>query len=350
MKPISIVVSLFLLLWIIPGQTHAIYDPTSVPNNKYGIHLADPNDIPKVKELVNSSRGDWGYVTIVIPENERKLDVWEPVFDRMKRDHLIPIVRLATRVKNGVWEKPLPGDAPVWASFLHELPWPTRNRYVVVFNEPNHAKEWGGETSPNEYADTLMAFSNALKQVSGDFFILPAGLDASAPNGGDTMDEELFLRWMMVQQPNLADAIDGWTSHSYPNPGFSGSPFAAGRGTIRTFEWELALLSALGVAKKLPVFITETGWSHERVSAEEVSQNLTIAAQIVWTSPQIVAVTPFLFNYQDGLFAAFSWLRLVTREPYPFYHSYSKIAKVKGEPLTYPTEEYLALLSQPLTL
>src|SRR3989338_5990805 len=104
MKSISILLFVFLCL-IIPGQSLAVYDPLSVPNNKFGIHVADPNDISNVTELVNSSQGDWGYVTLVIPENERKSDVWQPVFNRMKKDHIIPIVRLATRVEGGSWGK-----------------------------------------------------------------------------------------------------------------------------------------------------------------------------------------------------------------------------------------------------
>ena len=333
-----------------PGQIQAIYDPLSVPNNKFGIHVADPNDISNVTELVNSSQGDWGYVTLVIPENERKSDVWQPVFNRMKKDHIIPIVRLATRVEGGSWIKPTLTNAPLWADFLNVLPWPTKNRYVVLFNEPNHAKEWGGKISPNEYADVLVTYAQALKQASEDFFILPAGLDASAPNSEDTMDEGLFLQWMIARQPDVFNVIEGWTSHSYPNPGFSGSPYAQGRGTLRTFEWELGLLKSLGIQKNLPIFITETGWAHSRLSPDQVSEYLTVASQTVWNQPQIAAVTPFLFNYQDSLFSMFSWLRLVTREPYPFYHSYQQIAKVRGEPETYPSEDYLALLSHPLNL
>jgi len=185
MREIACVVMLYLFL---ATSVRAIYDPFSVPNNPYGIHVADPNDISKVKELVNSSNGDWGYVTLVIQERERSLDVWRPVFERMARDHLIPIVRLATRSEDGVWVRPEQADAHIWADFLNGLPWPVRNRYIVLFNEPNHAKEWGGGVSPNEYADIVVAYSAALKKTSEDFFILPAGLDASAPNGKDSMD------------------------------------------------------------------------------------------------------------------------------------------------------------------
>lgn len=350
-------IALVIVFQLISGSVYAIYDPLSVPNNKYGIHVADPNDISKAKDLVNTTQGDWGYVTLVIPDNERKPDVWRPVFERMKREHLIPIVRLATHLEGRAWVKPLGSDGPVWADFLNSLPWPTKNRYIVLFNEPNHAKEWGGTVSPNEYADVFTVYAKALRQVSDDFYILPAGLDASAPNSRDTMDEELFLRWMFAQQPDILSGMDGWTSHSYPNPGFSGSPYASGRGTIRTFEWELDLLKRLGVVKNLSVFITETGWAHNgnsgmrsRLTPEDVRRNIQIASETIWNHPQIAAITPFLFSYQDPLFAMFSWLRLTTREPYPFYLSYQQISKTKGLPLVYPTVDYLALLSHPLNL
>src|SRR3989338_4641209 len=120
MKSISILLFVFLCL-IIPGQSLAVYDPLSVPNNKFGIHVADPNDISNVTELVNSSQGDWGYVTLVIPDNERKIDVWQPVFSRMKREHLIPIVRLATHVEGSVWAKPSLSNINVWTNDRNEM-------------------------------------------------------------------------------------------------------------------------------------------------------------------------------------------------------------------------------------
>lgn len=37
---------LLLVFHLYAGRVMAIYDPLSVPNNKFGIHVADPNDIP----------------------------------------------------------------------------------------------------------------------------------------------------------------------------------------------------------------------------------------------------------------------------------------------------------------
>jgi hypothetical protein len=352
-------IAFFLFIFVLwPSiEVSAIYDPLSVPNNKYGIHIVDSNDIKDIAPLVNSSGGSWGYVTLVITEGDRNIDVWSKQFDLLRRLHLIPIIRLATHTEGSGWVTPKKEDADQWARFLDALPWPTKNRYIIPFNEPNHAAEWGGTVNPEQYAEVFTVIAIKLKEASDEFFILPAGLDASAPNGPSTMDEEIFLRRAIGAEPVLLDLIDGWTSHSYPNPGFSGSPYASGRGTLRTYEWELAILKNLGLKKDLPVFITETGWAHtgfdwksRLLSPDTVASYITIASKTVWNDPRIAAVTPFLFQYQQPLFAMFSWLGLATREPYPFYRSYQQIAKVKGEPLTYPTEDYLALLKLPLTL
>src|SRR3989338_2024841 len=75
-----------------------------------------------------------------------------------------------------------------------------------------------------------------------------------------------------IQQWNTV--LSGLASHSYPNPGFSGVPYGFGRGTVRTYQWELDLLKQLGV-KDMPVFITETGWV--RGDESVVADNYKIA-------------------------------------------------------------------------
>ncbi len=331
----------FLLLTLFtPRQIYAIYDPSSVPNNKYGIHIADSNDIEQVAPLINSSGGEWGYVTFVISENDRSVTKWQKIFDQMRRLHLIPIVRLATHVEGSAWSVPKKDSFREWVDFLSKLRWIVKNRYVILFNEPNHANEWGKTIHPEEYADTLVTLGKALKDAFSDFFILPAGLDASASNDGEALDEQRFIERMLAAKPEIATLIDGWTSHSYPNPGFSGSPYAWGRGTLRTFDWEINLLGQLGVTKPLPIFITETGWIHSQgkivngglLPPERVGENLHIAATNVWSDPKIIAVTPFVFNYQDYPFDHFSWKKLGSSEYYPHYFSYQTIAKQKGRP------------------
>ncbi len=336
---------LFAILFLIyllfqPFPTYALYDPLSTPNNRYGVHIADTNDIEEASTLINSSGGQWGYVTLVIPDTDMNRDKWQEIFNRMRRTNLIPLVRIATHVEGGSWVKPQEHNIAKWVDFLDSLNWPVENRYVILFNEPNHAKEWGNTIDPEGYATILVTFSNALKAKSKDFFILPAGLDASATSNGTTIDEETYLKRMLVSQPNVLHTIDGWTSHSYPNPGFSGNPYAYGKGTLATFLWEQELLQMLGLTKALPVFITETGWQHSGgkyydyrlLSPEAVSANITAASLSIWQNPRIVAITPFVFNYQDYPFDHFSFRKLGTSDFYPHYYGYQQIPKTIGIP------------------
>ncbi len=322
------VISLFL---IVPSQVYGKYDPRTVPNNKYGIHVADTNDIADTAALVNSNGGDWGYVTMVIQDNDRNFGKWQGIFNQMRRLHLIPIIRLATHLEGNAWTKPSLDDADRWAGFLNSLNWPTINRYIIVFNEPNHAKEWGNTIDPEGYAEIFVAYAQALKSVSEDFFILPAGFDASATNTSDTLDAGQFIRRVIEAKSEIHNLIDGWTSHSYPNPAFSGSPYASGKGTIRSYLWELEYLKILGLTKNLPVFITETGWVNT-IPTGTVSKNLLIASSTVWQDPVITAITPFVFSYQGKPFDNFSWKKLGSSEFYPHYFDYQNIPKAIGAP------------------
>jgi len=318
----------------------AIYDPTDVTNNKFGIHIADTTDLEDAAKLVNSTGGDWGYVTFVIQKGEKDIWRWQKVFDRMRQLHLIPIVRIATRGLGEIWEKPSFGEIDGWVSFLNSLNWVIKNRYVIIGNEPNHAKEWGGEINPEEYATYLKEFSSKLKVVSPDFFVLPAGFDASAPKSKETEDEVSYLKRMLAKEPDIFDHIDGWTSHSYPNPGFTGSDNGFGRGTVRTFDWELSLLKTLGVKKDFKVFITETGWVHDGEGIlEDKFKNAYSGA---WSDKAVVAVTPFILAYQEPPFEVFSW-KNKDGKFFDFYYQVQDLEKQKGEPLQETKGEILAL-------
>lgn len=62
-------------------------------NNKFGIHIMDEHDLVDAANLVNSNGGEWGYVTIVIRDDQLNRDRWQSVFNQMRRLKLIPIVR-----------------------------------------------------------------------------------------------------------------------------------------------------------------------------------------------------------------------------------------------------------------
>lgn len=344
---------------------HATQDPLAVPNNRFGIHIISPtsDEASSASSLVNSGGGDWGYVTITIEDSDRNHDKWQAFFDALRRDHLIPIVRLATAPEGNFWKVPYEKEEEAWADFLNSLNWPVKNRYVIVYNEPNQAQEWGNQVDAISYAKVLDKTISALKSRSGDFFVMNAGFDASAPEKQPAYeDEEKFLTEMENTVPGIFDRLDGWVSHSYPNPGFAGSPDATGRGTVKNYQWELSVLKSLGIKKDLPVFITETGWKHAEgvdydkslPSSSEVGKDLEEAFANAWNDPKIIAVTPFLLDYQNPPFDHFSFRRvdsdiqnlkvLGVQNPsdpnallqdtyYPQYFSYSAIQKNKGNPI-----------------
>ena len=140
-------------------------------NNIYGIHLAQPHpqDIQAASDLVNSNGGKWGYVTLVIQENDRNREKWQGIFDQMRELRLIPIVRLATQPEGENWRRPEEEDAPDWIEFLNSLNWVVKSRYIILFNEPNHGSEWGGEVDETSYAKVVVAFARALKEKNQDF-------------------------------------------------------------------------------------------------------------------------------------------------------------------------------------
>lgn len=326
------------LLWLTPATAGAIHSPLDVSNNRYGIHVADTGRLEDVAKLVNSSGGDWGYVTVVIQDTDRNRLKWQSEFDRMRRLHLIPLVRLATHVENRYWTIPQESDINEWVKFLDSLNWPIQNRYVILFNEPNHAKEWGGTINPSEYARIFSVFATNLKQASEDFFILPAGLDFSASSNGDSLDATDFLNEVVLTSPEFCTLIDGWTSHSYPNPGFVSSPTRQGRGSLAGFRWELDFLHNLGCENDLPVFITETGWVHNQAGdkiglrPDVIGRYVQIAADSIWQDSQIAAITPFIFQYLDYPFSQFGWQK-PDNTLYEHGKAYLEVMKKKGHPV-----------------
>ncbi len=334
-KTFILLLAIFTFVFCLFPLKVSAFDP-SLPNNKFGIHMLDTNtnDSQKAAELVNSTGGRWGYVTLVIQDNDKNVSKWQDVFNNLRKLHLTPIIRLATHPDQDNWIRPATDDADSWVNFLNSLKWVVKDRYIVLFNEPNQGHEWGGNVDPQSYTDVVSTFAQKLKDKSKDFFIMLGGLDASAPSASPAFeDEAVFLRQMIAAKANLFDNIDGWVSHSYPNPGYVGSPLASGRNSVRNYDWELNLLKDLGVSKDLPVFITETGWSHNALSDQTVANYTQSAFTNIWLQDgRVRAVTPFVLSYQAEPFTSFSWKKLGSEDFYPVFSQIKSLPKVGGQP------------------
>ncbi|OGE29282.1 hypothetical protein A2867_05375 [Candidatus Daviesbacteria bacterium RIFCSPHIGHO2_01_FULL_40_11] len=353
---------LYSLFFIQP--VFAIVNPLSVPNNKFGIHIiqATPDESSPAAKLVNTN-GDWGYITVLVESKDRDHNKWQEFFDDLRRRHLIPLVRLATEPQGNFWKRPYEKEEEAWADFLDALNWPTKNRYVIVYNEPNHGTEWGNKVDASSYAEVLDKTITALKNKNQDFFVLNGGFDASTPSKPPVYEDQItFMKEMNKAVPGIFEKLDGWVSHSYPNPAFAGSPAAVGRGTVRNWFWEIQQLRNLGVTYNLPVFITETGWKHaeglsydSRLPDEEtVAKYYKEAFETAWNIDRIVAITPFLLSYQEIPFDHFSFkkptgekqnikvLSVAYPEYYSMYQTIQDLPKVTGKPV----QETKALLTK----
>lgn len=332
-KVVSILLLIIFIFLSSFKKTLAVYDPTSLPNNMYGIHILFPDEIFQARDLVNSNHGDWGYVTIPIQQSDRDLEKWQIFMNDARDLHLIPILRLATNgdyFNTKVWEKPTLSTVLDFANFLNSLDWPTKNRYVVVFNEVNRADEWGGDVSPVKYAQLLNYAIDTFKSKNQDFFVISAGLDNAAPNNPPNyMDEYSFIRLMEQSVPGIFSKLDGIASHSYPNPGFSQPSFVNTRESIYSFRYENDLEDYFA-GKQLPIFITETGWSQDLISQNQISTYFQDAYQNVWDDKSIVAVTPFLLR-ANGAFPQFSFIN-DSGEKNANYKETESIGKIQGKP------------------
>lgn len=334
------IIILVFLLAIFQKPIFATVDPLSSQNNKFGIHILSVDELEKGARLVNSNGGDWGYVTIPIQSTDRNLEKWQNFMDRARELHIIPIIRIATFGKGETWTKPIRYDEIDWANFLNSLTWPTKNKYVTVSNEVNRANEWNGEVRPDEYAMFLSATIDALKDRNKDFYILNAGFDAAAPNNHILMEERQYLLQMNKAVPGIFKKLDGWASHSYPNPGFVGKPSDQGKTSIKGYQWELDFLQRNFAVFGLKVFITETGWDKNFLGESRVGDFYKEAFSKVWNDDYIVAITPFLLWAGAGDFEKFSFLSPAGEEN-KLFKTVSSIEKSKGQPELTPVGQKL---------
>ena len=273
-----------------------------------GMHILQPEEITKVRRIYEDDL--WRYVTIPLSIDDiRDWRRWQNFFHEAHQQKLIPIIRLATSYdrERDYWVIPTRKDIVALVSFLSSLNWHQEEKLIIVFNEVNHAKEWGGKIDPFAYTHVLKFTSNWLRSENLNFKILPAAMDLAAADAFPTMEAFNYLQTMYQIDPEIFNYIDYWNSHSYPNPGFSASPRNTGQNSIRGFNYELNYVREL-TTRDFQVFITETGWTSHYLINFYLSDYYLYALENVWNDERILAVTPFVMKGDPGPFASFSFL------------------------------------------
>lgn len=303
--------------------TNQVFYGRGTPNNKIGMYVHNKTeDITAAAKLVNSNGGKWGYVLLTMEVNDRNVSNWQSMFDAASKAKLIPIVQL---FNNNICN-PDKLDFKGLAETLNKVKWPSKNRYISVFNEINAKDYWCQRLAPEEYAKSLNNAIKAFKAKSEDFFIMPGAFNSSARTQDRYLSEDTYLIRMNQAVPGIFKKIDGWATHSYPQPNFSGdiNNLPAGysdRDTIINYRWEMQLLKNNFGVSGLPIFITETGWLHRegQDKCEQYSQSGLLSANTTsarfkdaflnyWMKdPRIVAITPFIFRSDDPCAEGFAW-------------------------------------------
>jgi hypothetical protein len=300
----------------------------AVEGSVLGIHILHPSEGESASELLHAdqSNNDWHYVTIPLSLDDlHKKDEWDKFCQFAKQQKLIPIVRLVTTFSNGAWQVPTHKNIVDEITFLSALDWPTDQRYIIAFNEVNHAQEWGGRVDPAGYADVLKFTSNWALSEEKTYRVLPAAMDLAAPNSGSTQEAFAYLDQMRANDQHIFDYITEWNSHSYPNPGFSAAPTASGKNSLSGFKTELAYLKEK-TGKELRTFITETGWVDNAATGRSLNSYYQYAVQQVWSDPRVIAVTPFVLQGDPGPFSGFSFLNR-NGQPTQQYAAYQRAIK-----------------------
>jgi len=326
-----------IILWLclgffITGQLSLV----SARSVKLGIHLMKVEELSLVKPLLKEPRGhsaifkqDWHYVTVPFTLSDLgQSDRWQKFFNQAKKQRIIPILRLTTRFKQGHWQVPSRKNIVDQINFLSHLNWPTTEKYIIAYNEPNHAAEWGGKVDPQAYAITLAFVADWAHTENNGFVVLPAGLDQAAPNGKKTMEAFNFLNRMWTSDAEVFQKIDVWNAHAYPNPGFIASPYSTSKMSLRSFIYELNWLKQK-TGRDFQVAITETGWRDTPLTHWKLTAYYSYALKNIWSDPRVIAVTPFTLKGSPGPFSQFSFLN-ASGKPTGQYHALQAAIKWVG--------------------
>jgi hypothetical protein len=316
-----------------------------IPNNIVGLNVArlhQPIYVWATSDVVNANGGDWGYITVVwtIEDREdRNADYnFQQFLDRCFEHHVQPIVRVATKFTrstkpgnsppgsqgaDGSWSRPDWDEPKRWLDFFERANWPSRHAWIIVSNEPNLGREWGGEVDAAGYATYLAHFLDVF-QGAPRYDVVSGALDISNSSQLPIMQDALeFLDIMGETVPGIFERLSGWASNPYRV--ISGGPGA--RYTHLAYEAEFDR-----IGREMPVLITEAGHL-ETGDEQEIARFYAEAYRDWMADPKVVAATPLFWHPDRNDFWMFeidSKNRFVYKSP--TYELLRKLPRAAGSP------------------
>lgn len=211
---------------------------------------------------------------IELAPNEFSFDRAEQLLTDLESKHLRVVARLSEAPDwthpnaSGAFVDAPPEDFALFGHFCGALAARFRGRIHAyqIWNEPNLAREWGGQT-PNAagYVGLLKACSDAIRAVDPDAILISAGLAPTGNYDATAHPDDLYLQAMY--DAGFQRYIDVVGMHA---PGFSAPAAdpATGAGghrffTFRRVEDLRRIMVANGDAAR-QVAILETGWTTDQ--------------------------------------------------------------------------------------
>lgn len=301
-KIIHVAVFFLMMIFAVNTPAHA-----KLNSQVMGMHLMHTGELEQFRQVYKDE--EWRFVTIpfTLDDLEKKKE-WQDFFDQAEKMRVIPILRLSTSFdqSNNAWRVPTRKNIIEMANFLSKLDWHQDEKFIIVFNEVNHAAEWGGRIDPLLYGSILQFTSSWFHSENKNFKILPAAMDLAANSSANTREAFSYLESLLQFYPDIFDSIDYWNSHSYPNPDFAASPRRTGQNSVRGFLYELTWLKNK-TGHDFQVMITETGWASSYLTNYSLSDYYLYALNYIWSDKRVKAVTPFIMKGSPGPFASFSF-------------------------------------------
>lgn len=321
-----------------------------IPNNIVGLNVArlhQPLYIWAASDLVNANGGDWGYLTVVWTIQDRAAPMAEYnlqlFLDRCFEFHVQPIVRVATKFEakreptvpgqpavkpnpqgaEGTWMRPDWDEPQKWRDFFERGRWPTRHAWIVVGNEPNLGREWGGEVDAAGYARYLAHFLDVFAGAPR-FDVVSGALDISNTTALPVMQDALeFLDEMGKAVPGIFERLPAWASNPYSVPGQG----PGARYTHLAYETELDR-----IGREMPVLITEAG--HLQTGDEQEIARFYAQAFRDWMAdPKVIAATPLFWHPDRNDFWMFELdKRGAFVHKSPTYELLRRIPRIAGSP------------------
>lgn len=301
-------------------------------NPKAGVHTrldieVEPWKIKRTLDMVREMGAPWivEYFPWAYIEPRRGHDEWERadlIIDLANRQGLTVIARLGFVPE---WAKPEGSvstylDADHFQDFARHAAafaahFRGRVKYIIIWNEPNLALEWGyRRPDPHGYTKLLCQAATAIRQVNPDVIILGGAL---APTQGDPtgelgMNDLEFLQAMY--DAGAKPCFDALAVHAYGLTFAPDDPPDPAVINFRRVELLRAIMLRNGDGDKA-IHITEAGWNdHPRWTravrpAQRIRYTLR-AYELAQDWPWLTSLSMWAFRYP--------WLEKNLRDYYTF--------------------------------